>query len=36
MAEGKGKFYHSNGDIYEGNFYQNRSNGYGEYIHSNG
>ena len=33
MAQGKGKFNHANGDVYEGEFYCDRANGFGVYIH---
>ena len=36
MAEGQGTFHHANGDLYSGEFYQDRANGFGEYIHQNG
>ena len=36
MAEGQGTFYHANGDVYTGEFFQDRANGFGVYVHSNG
>jgi hypothetical protein len=36
LAHGKGRFYHVDGDIYEGEWEKDRANGYGVYIHTNG
>jgi hypothetical protein len=36
MAEGRGTFHHANGDIYTGEFRNDRANGYGAYVHENG
>jgi len=33
MAEGQGNFHHANGDVYQGEFYQDRANGFGVYVH---
>ena len=35
-AEGKGTFWHAEGDIYSGEFKNDMANGYGEYTHING
>jgi hypothetical protein len=35
-AHGKGKFYHVDGDIFEGNWVMDKANGLGTYIHVNG
>ena len=35
-AEGQGTFWHSEGDIYTGEFKNDMANGYGEYTHING
>ena len=34
MASGFGKFYHSDGDIYEGEWLNDKANGYGKYMHN--
>lgn len=36
LAHGKGRFYHVDGDIFEGEWERDRANGYGVYIHTNG
>lgn len=36
MAHGKGKFIHADGDIYEGDWGNDKANGYGIYKHMNG
>ncbi len=36
MADGRGKFYHADGDIYEGEWKQDKAHGKGTYIHMNG
>ena len=36
MAHGKGKFYHVDGDIFEGHWVEDKANGYGVYTHANG
>ena len=35
-AEGKGTFYHSNGDVFEGMFKNDKANGFGTYTHKSG
>ncbi len=35
-AEGKGTFWHAEGDVYSGDFKNDMANGYGEYVHLNG
>ena len=35
-AEGKGTFYHSNGDLFEGDFKRDKANGHGTYKHTSG
>ena len=35
-ACGFGKFYHADGDVYEGEWQNDRANGNGVYIHKNG
>jgi hypothetical protein len=36
MAHGKGRLIHSDGDIYEGEWKEDRADGKGVYIHSDG
>jgi|APSaa5957512535_1039671.scaffolds.fasta_scaffold136095_2 hypothetical protein len=36
MAQGRGTFHHANKDLYTGEFFKDRANGYGAYIHENG
>ena len=36
MAEGNGTFNHANGDVYSGEFYHDRANGFGKFIHLSG
>jgi hypothetical protein len=33
MANGKGKFWHADGDIYDGEWIDDKANGYGTYLH---
>lgn len=35
-ANGKGKFTHANGDIYDGNWKNGKAHGYGIFIHHTG
>lgn len=35
-AEGKGVFFHANGDIFEGSFKADKANGFGTYTHKTG
>jgi len=35
-AEGKGTFWHAEGDIYIGDFMSDQANGFGVYTHVNG
>lgn len=35
-AHGKGKFIHLDGDVYEGDWRNDRANGHGVYQHQNG
>jgi hypothetical protein len=36
MAHGKGKFIHVDGDVYEGEWKEDKANGRGVYTHANG
>lgn len=36
MAHGEGKFIHADGDIYEGQWKDDKASGFGLYIHVNG
>lgn len=36
MANGKGRLVHSDGDIYEGEWKDDKANGKGSYKHNNG
>ena len=36
MVHGKGKFYHADGDIFEGEWKNDKITGYGVYYHTNG
>ena len=36
MAHGDGVFHHADGDVYEGQWAQDKAHGVGIYIHSNG
>ena len=35
-ANGKGKFIHVDGDVYEGNWSNDKASGFGIYYHNNG
>ena len=35
-AEGQGTFYHTNGDVFMGNFNNDKANGSGKYVHRDG
>jgi len=35
-AHGKGKFWHADGDIFEGDWEEDKANGSGTYTHVNG
>jgi hypothetical protein len=35
-ANGKGKFWHADGDIYDGTWLDDKANGHGVYTHQNG
>ena len=36
MANGRGKLVHNDGDIYEGDWVNDKAEGRGTYLHSNG
>ena len=36
MAQGKGRLIHSDGDIYDGNWFEDKAHGYGVYSHADG
>jgi hypothetical protein len=36
MANGEGTLYHSDGDVYEGQWYNDKARGFGIYTHSHG
>jgi len=36
MAHGKGKFFHVDGDIFEGIWVEDKASGFGIYTHANG
>lgn len=36
MACGKGRLIHSDGDVYEGDWKNDKAHGYGKYIHMDG
>lgn len=36
MANGRGRLIHGDGDVYEGDWLDDRSHGFGRYIHFNG
>jgi hypothetical protein len=36
MAHGKGKFYHVDGDVFEGTWIEDKACGFGVYTHANG
>ena len=36
MAHGDGKFFHVDGDVYDGQWKHDKANGIGTYIHGNG
>ena len=35
-AHGRGKFWHADGDVYDGEWKEDKAHGYGVYIHVNG
>jgi len=36
MANGKGRLIHADGDVYEGEWVEDKANGYGFYLHKEG